>query len=294
MIYHVTHTTTYKYSDPVTLCYSEAHLRPRDTRTQDCHAFSCHIEPTPCGSTQRRDYFGNHVQAFSIQEPHRTLTVKCVSTVEVAPSGPVSPLLSIPWERARDAVRLDRSAEALDACQYVYDSPFVRISAELLEYASISFPAERPLHEALTDLTRRIHTDFAYDSKATSIATPIEQVMQDRRGVCQDFAHVELGCLRSLGLAARYVSGYLITTAKPGVERIRGADASHAWLSAWCPGTIGGGGWIDLDPTNALLPTDRYISVAWGRDFGDVSPIKGVIHGGGPHTLAVSVDVAPS
>ena len=289
MIYHVTHTTTYKYTDPVTLCYSEAHLRPRDTRSQDCLAFSFTIEPTPCVSTQRLDFYGNHVQAFSIQEPHRTLTVTSASTVQVAPQGASIESMSMPWERVRDAGRTDRSVEGLDACQYVFDSPFVRCGPDVLAYATLSFTPGRPLREALLDLTHRINAEFVYDPKATSVATPLEQVLKERRGVCQDFAHLEIACLRSLGIAARYVSGYLITQAAEGEVRVRGADASHAWLAAWCPGV----GWIDLDPTNSKLPAGRHLTVAWGRDFGDVSPIKGVIHGGGPHTLAVSVDVAP-
>lgn len=288
MIYQVSHTTTYKYSDAVTLCYSESHLRPRDTPTQECHAFSFTIEPTPCVSTHRLDYFGNHVQAFSIQEQHKTLTVISASTVEVAERAPNAQAMS--WEQARDAARNDRSPEGLDACQYVFDSPFVRCSAELTAYAAHSFTPGRELQDALIDLTRRIHADFAYDTKATSVATPIEQVFRERRGVCQDFAHLQLGCLRSLGLPARYVSGYLVTQSRAGESRVRGADASHAWVSAWCPGA----GWIDLDPTNPLLPAGRHLTLAWGRDFADVSPIKGVIHGGGPHTLEVSVDVSPA
>ena len=188
----------------------------------------------------------------------------------------------------RDGLRGDRSAAGLEAYQFVFDSPYVAASAELLTYAASSFTPRRPLLEAVWDLTGRIHTEFTYDPDATAVNTPLSDVLRHRRGVCQDFAHLQIGCLRALGLAVRYVSGYLVTQSS-GSNPLVGAEASHAWLSVFCPGH----GWVDVDPTNNLWPSDRHITVAIGRDYGDVSPIKGVFLGGGDHTMEVAVDVMP-
>lgn len=191
------------------------------------------------------------------------------------------------WEEVRDSIRTDRNH--LEACQFTYDSHYVARSNALLEYAAPSFAAGRPMLDAVADLTARIHREFRYDAKATTLATPLKEVLQHRHGVCQDFAHLAIGCLRSLGLAARYVSGYLQTNVPEGKERLIGADASHAWLSVFCPDV----GWVDFDPTNNMIPADRHLTIAWGRDYDDVSPIKGVILGGGSHTMTIAVDVAP-
>ena len=289
MKYRVTHSTTYDYSAPVSLCHSEAHIEPRGARTQTCDQFNFCVEPRPTVESRRRDYFGNIVHAFSIQEPHRRLVLTASSLVEVAPNTSDQALFSRPWEFVRDSIRGDRSPSSLDAYQYVFDSPYVKTMPELAKYAMPSFLPGTPLLDACLDLTHRIHTDFTYDSKATSVATPIEEVLKFKRGVCQDFSHLQVGCLRSLGLPARYVSGYLLTNPAPGKERLIGADASHAWVSVYCLNQ----GWIDFDPTNDQIPSGKHITVAWGRDFGDVSPIRGVILGGGDHQVTVGVSVMP-
>ena len=224
---------------------------------------------------------------FTVQEPHRQLIVRAEHTTEIEPYWGPDPAQTPAWEDVRDQLALARDAEALDAYQYVFDSPYVRVSADLAAYAAPSFWPRRPILEAALDLTARIHSEFRYDPKATTLSTTLAEVLAGRHGVCQDFAHLEIGCLRSLGLAARYVSGYLLTQPPEGTERLIGADASHAWLSSWCPGF----GWIDVDPTNNLIPSAEHILLGWGRDYDDVSPIKGVILGGGEHQVRVSVDV---
>jgi transglutaminase-like putative cysteine protease len=243
----------------------------------------------PAVSSQGVDFFGNHVTFFVVQEPHRTLTVTAHSKVTVTPLTVPRATDTPAWEQVRERLRQDRSATGLEAYQYVFDSPYVPSLPQLLGYAAPSFPSGRPLLAAVLDLTRRIHADFTYDPRATSVSTPLTEVWQNRRGVCQDFAHLQIGCLRALGLAARYVSGYLVTQPPPGQSRQVGADASHAWVSVYCPDS----GWIDADPTNNVLPSDRHITVACGRDYSDVSPIKGVFLGGGQHTMEVAVNVVP-
>lgn len=199
------------------------------------------------------------------------------------------PAVTLPWETVRDRLRLDRAAEVLDAYQFAFDSPHVALDDDAHAYATASFPPGRPILDGVADLTRRIHAEFAYDPSATTVATPVGDVLRQRRGVCQDFAHLEIACLRTLGLAARYVSGYILTTPPPGAPRLVGADASHAWLAVW----VGDEGWIDVDPTNDQLPRDQHVTVAWGRDYGDVSPLRGVVLGGGEHRMTVAVDVTP-
>ena len=189
----------------------------------------------------------------------------------------------------RDRARTERDPTVLDAYQFVFESPHVVVDDAVLEYARPSFVADRPVLEAVRDLTRRIHLEFRYDKTATTVATPVADVLRQRRGVCQDFAHLEIACLRALGLPARYVSGYILTVPPPGSPRLIGADASHAWLAVW----VGDAGWVDVDPTNNQLPGDQHITVAWGRDYADVSPLRGVVLGGGEHRVGVAVDVTP-
>jgi transglutaminase-like putative cysteine protease len=196
---------------------------------------------------------------------------------------------SLPWEEAALSLPNDHSSEGLDAYQFRFESPRIRVRPEFASYALQSFTPCRPMPEALLDLTARIHTDFRFDAKVTNVRTPTEEVFQKRRGVCQDFAHLQIACLRSLNLAARYVSGYLRTYPPPGQARLTGADASHAWVSAYIPGM----GWLDLDPTNNMVPSDGHVTLGWGRDYGDVSPLRGLILGGGSHTLKVAVDMVP-
>jgi transglutaminase-like putative cysteine protease len=287
MNYRVTHTTTYAYSEPVTLSHGLIHITPRDGPRQTCRQHQLLLTPHPAVTKARTDYFGNHVTFFTLQEAHQKLTVMARSLVEVTPYRAPVPAETPSWDHARAALATDQSAQGLETYQLVFDSPYIATSRELADYAAPSLPPGRPLLEAALDLTQRIHRDFRYDHTATTVATPLHDVLRLRRGVCQDFAHLQIGCLRSHGLAARYVSGYLLTNPPPGQQRLVGADASHAWLAVYCPGA----GWIDLDPTNNQVPSERHITLAWGRDYDDVSPIKGVILGGGQHSVAVGVDV---
>ncbi|HVS35113.1 MAG TPA: transglutaminase family protein [Gemmataceae bacterium] len=288
MKYTVRHTTTYRYSKPVSLGHNIVHLAPRSTNRQKCFRSEIEVKPVPALIREETDYFGNRATYFAIEEPHDLLMVKALSSVEVAPTATPDPATTPAWESVCTILVDGRSPEGLEARQFVFDSPYVRASAELAGYAAPSFPPGRPLLAAALDLMRRIHADFRYDPRATTLTTPLPEVMSHKRGVCQDFAHLQIGCLRSLRLAARYVSGYLRTTPPPGRPRLIGADASHAWLSVWCPGC----GWLDLDPTNSQAPSEGHILVAWGRDYDDVSPIKGVNLGGGRHSMTVEVDVA--
>ncbi|MBL9122391.1 MAG: transglutaminase family protein [Planctomycetaceae bacterium] len=289
MIYKVTHTTTYSYSETVPVCHNEVHLTPREHPYQACSYNRLLIRPHPVTSGKRVDYFGNPVSFFTVQEGHHKLVVTAVSKVRLSEPPDHRPAITPPWEKIRAALPGFRHPQGLDAYQYVFDSPHVACSAELAGYAHASFTPGRPILEAAIDLNQRIHRDFEYDPQATSVHTPLSEVLAHRRGVCQDFAHLAIGCLRSLGLAARYVSGYLRTVPPPGKPRLVGADASHAWLSIFCPES----GWVDLDPTNNSVPSLDYITLAWGRDYSDVCPIKGVFVGGGNHGMSVSVDVVP-
>jgi transglutaminase-like putative cysteine protease len=279
----------YSYSRLVSLCHNLAHLTPRTYLRQQCSQRELQITPSPTITNDLIDYFGNPATFFTVQEPHKKLTVQAVGFAEVLPYTAPDPASTPAWETVRDFLETDRTAESLDAYQYVFDSAYITRSAELAAYAAPSFPAGRPALAAVLDLTHRIHVDFKYDPTATTLTTPVHEVLQIRRGVCQDFAHLQIGCLRSLGLPARYVSGYLLTHPPPGGQRLQGADASHAWVSVYYPGF----GWIDADPTNDQVPSDQHIVLAWGRDYDDVSPIKGVNLGGGRHTVSVGVDVMP-
>jgi transglutaminase-like putative cysteine protease len=247
------------------------------------------ITPAPANVSEHLDYFGNSVTSFTIREPHNELNIEARSRVAMDDHSTAWPELSPPWEDVARSLSSDLSAEGLDAYQFVFESPRVRPAAEFAEYAAESFLPARPLAEALLDLTARIHEDFRFDAKATNVRTSPEEVLRDRRGVCQDFAHVQVACLRSLGLPARYVSGYLRTYPPPGGTRLVGADVSHAWVSAYCPGA----GWLDVDPTNNLIPFQSHVTLSWGRDYGDVSPVRGVILGGRDHKVDVGVDMEP-
>ncbi len=287
MTYRVTHVTTYRYEEPASVCHNELRLTPRSGGRQRTRRAQLRVDPTPSVLAPQVDFFGNQVHFVALQEPHRQLTVTAKSDVEVMPAE--APGATPPWEAVRARLRTDRDAEVLAAYQFAFESPHVEIEPEVLAWAAESFPPGRPLVDAVLALTTRIHDGFAYDPDATSVATPVAEVLRERRGVCQDFAHLEIACLRALGLAARYVSGYILTTPPRGATRLVGADASHAWLSVW----LGDAGWLDVDPTNDLVPSDQHVTVAWGRDYGDVSPLRGVVLGGGEHTMTVAVDVSP-
>jgi transglutaminase-like putative cysteine protease len=285
----VVHRTTYLYGESVTTSHHEARVTPRDTVNQRMLTHELMIAPSPEARRRRFDYFGNRTVHFSLSEPHRTLEVVAESTVEVAALRPLVLEASPAWESVRDRLRSDHKRDTLDAYAMSLESDHVALSPVLRDYAARSFPAGRPMLDAVRDLIGRIHADFTYDARATEVSTPLDQVMRLRRGVCQDFAHLGIGCLRAQGLAARYVSGYLLTHPPPGKPKLIGADASHAWFAAFVPEH----GWVDFDPTNDLLPSDEHVTVAFGRDFADVTPIRGVILGGGQHRIDVSVDVNP-
>ncbi len=290
MNYRVRHSTRYTYSQPVAIAHNEVHLTPRSGGAQQARRTQLVIDPKPSVLSQQHDYFGNTIHFFTLQSPHHEMTVTAVSDVTLRSEPAPDPETTAAWETVRTALRHDRTPAGLDAFQFVFESPYVRWDDATVEYAAPSFPPARPLLAGARDLTRRIHADFKYEPGATSVATPIADVLKGRRGVCQDFTHLEIACLRALGLAARYVSGYVLNLADGTRERMVGADASHAWLAVYEPTA----GWIDLDPTNDTIPSDQHVTVAFGRDYGDVSPVKGVILGGGDHTISVAVEVTPT
>jgi len=287
MLYKITHTTTYDYLDNVSLSHHLLRLRPRDLSHQRCLGYELQIDPRPAVTEQHIDYFGNVVTFVTMEGAHKTLVVKSASEVSLARPRVPAPTETPAWETVREFSRGHQIGHALAASEFIFDSPLVKAADDFADYAAPSFSKERPILEAMLNLTERIHRDFKFDPKATTLATPLEEVFKNRRGVCQDFAQLEIACLRSLALPARYVSGYLETDPPPGQPRLTGADASHAWISFYCHGI----GWIDIDPTNNVIPTTRHIAVACGRDYSDVSPIRGVILGAGEHTLEVAVDV---
>jgi len=289
MLYKIIHRTTYRYKYPVSVGNHIACLVPRVMPHRQAAQCELLVSPTPVTRSERVDFFGNRLSIFTVQEPHRELVVEARSdvTVEERPAGMLGD--SMPWEDAAALLPRDSSAEGLAAYQFGFESPRIRIREDFAAYARESFTTRRPMAEALVEFTARMHRDFRFDTKGTNVRTPAEEVFKKRRGVCQDFAHVQIACLRSLGLAARYVSGYLRTYPPPGKPRLIGADASHAWVSAYCPGL----GWLDVDPTNNVVPTDGHVTLAWGRDYGDVSPLRGLVLGGGAHKLRVSVDMEP-
>jgi transglutaminase-like putative cysteine protease len=289
MTYAVTHRTLYDYSEPVTVSHHAARLKPKSLEWQANEDFTLRITPEPALRKMRTDYFGNRVCFFSLQEIHQRMEVVAVSRVTVNAHPPPAPAQSPPWEQIVELFSDPVSPEVVEPYQFGFDSPLLNAGPALADFARPSFPAERPLLEGVLDLNRRIFRDFKYDPVATTVATPLEEVLAKRHGVCQDFAHVAIASLRSLGLAARYVSGYLRTRPVPGKERLVGADASHAWFSVYCPGL----GWVDFDPTNNLMPAEDHVTVAYGRDYGDVSPVSGVITGGGRHEVKVAVKVEP-
>lgn len=299
MRYTVTHRTTYTYESEVSSSYGHAHLLPRDLPGQQVRSAQLDIRPRPGDVSERTDYFGNRTSYFSLAEPHTKLEVTATSVVDVAGRGVEGRLLvDPPWEEARDAVAAsadvappdaeDLTPDLLAAIEFALSSSQAPRSAAAAAYAMPSFGPGRGLVEATLDLSSRIHRNFEFKPGATGVGTPVEEILARRKGVCQDFAHLTVSCLRSLGLPARYVSGYLETDPPPGRPKLQGADVSHAWPSVYVPGV----GWVDVDPTNDQLVNDRYITTGWGRDYGDVAPLKGVIFTDSDRTtLQVSVDV---
>lgn len=287
MIYEVSHRTTYTYEQPVSISHHLLHLLPRQCPHQVTGDAALEIQPAPTVRHEDVDYFGNPVTFLTIQQSHTELVLRALSFVDVRTRPVPEPGATPPWDDVLAVLDEDRGAETLEAVQYRFASPYTQIDADVAAYARASFRPGRPVLEGARELTRRIHRDFAYDPAATTVSTPVPEVFRLRRGVCQDFAHLQLACLRSQGLAARYISGYLLTRPPEGKEKLVGADASHAWLAIWVPGH----GWVDLDPTNDLIPGDEHVTLAWGRDYGDVSPVQGIMFGGGGHSVTVAVDV---
>jgi transglutaminase-like putative cysteine protease len=286
--YRIVHTTTYSFDDTVSPCKAEAHLKPRNLPHQNCEFHQLVIRPLADVTREDKDTFGNHAGSFEIAGQFLTLTVTAISVVEVDQSPSPERATSPPWDAVRHRLKKDDSEEISEARQFVADSGCITTSPELADYALISFTPGRPILEAAHDLMQRIHKDFIYDPGSTTITTTVNEVFMQKRGVCQDFAHLAVACLRSLGLAGRYVSGYLDTEALRGADHRIASDASHAWFSVYDPES----GWVDFDPTVGRMPPEGYITTAWGRDYGDVLPLKGMFNGGGVHGLKVSVDVA--
>ena len=289
MLYDVSHRTTYRYSEPVPLAHNLTHLAPRTTAYQNCLRSTISVDPSPVIADAWQDYFGNQVHYLTLEEPHQELSVTATSLVEVRERVIPAPSLTPAWETVRDRLASAKDCESIEASQFVFDSAYIKRTSDVCTYAAPSFPAGRTLLAAALDLTQRIHHDFTYKPGATSVHTSTNEVLAQRQGVCQDFAHLQISCFRSVGLAAKYVSGYLQTDPPPGQSRLVGADASHAWVSVYFPGT----GWLDFDPTNNQMPQRRHVTLAWGRDFADVSPIRGIFLGGGKHSVHVAVDVVP-
>lgn len=287
MKYHITHTTEYSYGEAVPLCHNIVRLRPRHTDRQLCTRHELIVHPEPAVLREHKDYFGNHMAVFSLQEPHAALSVMAISEVELVAAGTPKASDTLPWEHAAERARSASAQESLDALQYVFDSTHAARSTELADYARACFPKGRPLLEAVRALNTQIHRDIRFQPGVTSVSTSASDVLHSRQGVCQDFSHLMIGCLRSLGLPARYVSGYLNTHPPPGMPKLAGADASHAWVGVWAVDA----GWVDFDPTNGLIPEDQHITVGWARDYDDIGPVKGVILGGPEHLLRVAVDV---
>lgn len=289
LLYHISHRTIYDYAAPVSVSHHVVRLRPRTSATQRCLRHDVKINPEVAIESSRNDYFGNENLFITIEGAHEKLVVSSESEVAVAPPFVPEAIETPPWQTARGMALSDHSIASQAAREFTFESPRVRITDDIRTYASESFPKGRPLMEAAMELTARIHHDFEFDPTATDVTTRLDTVFQQRKGVCQDFSHFQIACLRSLGIPARYVSGYLETDPPPGRAKLVGSDASHAWASFYCPGI----GWIDVDPTNNCVPTMRHITVARGRDYGDIAPLRGVIVGSGEHTLTVGVDVIP-
>jgi transglutaminase-like putative cysteine protease len=284
----ITHTTEYIYQEPISLCHNIARLFPRSFNEQVCRTSDILITPRPDVYLEYLDFFGNRVAYFAIEQEHEKLSVSVTSKVEIK-NQPVQrdEYPKISWEDAKQLIRAN-PADIIEVRQYCPETSKTRISTAVASYAKESFPAGRPLFEAAYDLMQRIHKDFYYKPGLTSVSTPVDEVLRLRKGVCQDFAHLAIACLRAMGLAARYVSGYIETITEPGKVKMVGADASHAWFSVFIPGM----GWVDFDPTNNQVPLHQHITIGWGCDYSDVAPLKGILLSSRPHKLHVSVNVS--
>lgn len=289
MIFEFSHKTLYRYEAPVGQSHHLLHLAPRPHPRQRIVRHALLIAPHPASRSDFTDYFGNPASVMSIESSHSELLIHSRGLIEVNAPAPLNAAASAPWESvARRCAATGRTAD-LDVAQYVSPSRYTPFSNAVRRFAEPSFPPSRPLLDCASDLAARIHRGFAYDGDATEVTTTIEEVLSIKRGVCQDFAHLMIAALRVMGVPARYVSGYLLTHPPAGSDKLVGADASHAWISVWAPDI----GWVDLDPTNNIRPGEEHITIAYGRDFQDVSPVTGVLLGGGAHQAEVMVDVMP-
>ena len=296
MLLHVTHETRYEYAPPVETAQHLAHLKPLATDSQRLVSHKLSIDPPPAQRSEQADLYGNTRAFFALEATHDKLVVTAESVVETSvPVLPPAVARELPWESVRERFRFRKDATFDAASEFVFPSPYVPRHDDFTAYARASFVPGRPAFDVAMDLTERMYEDFAYDADSTEINTPAVEALAQRKGVCQDFAHIMIACFRTLGLPARYVSGYLLTQPPPGQPRLVGADASHAWVSVYLPGEDYGspGGWADFDPTNGRQPGEDYVTLAIGRDYSDVSPMRGVLHGGARHTLSVGVTVQP-
>ena len=328
--YHLRHVTTYDYAAPTSLAHHDLCVKLRDLPYQRVHQAGIQIEPAPDSIVERRDGFGNHRHFVAIQQSHEAFTVVAEATIDVLSRDVPTPMATLAWEEVRNLVNGDGFPEDLEPLECSLASPGIHLVDEITRYARESFRPGRSILEAARDLNHRIFTDFTYEPGATAVSTPVAEAFAARNGVCQDFAQIAIAGIRGLGLAARYVSGYIRTTganqsspddslvkaasvagtdgdtAKPAKKKprpaiktslpidekaLRGADASHAWFSVWCGPAVG---WVDLDPTNNLIVDTDHVVIGWGRDYADISPVKGVIIGGGAQELSVAVDLVPA
>jgi transglutaminase-like putative cysteine protease len=286
----ISHITEYRYSTRVELAHHIAHLTPRSEEHQSLEQTELSIDPVPNDLRNGLDAFGNVRSLFALYGPHEQLRVEATSRLRLRDRyTDLDPETSPPWEQVRDSLQYRASSPYAPASEFVFASPYVPRDRELAQYARASFKPDVPLIQGAIDLMHRVHADFRYCPDSTEVSTPLLQAFRARTGVCQDFSHVMIGCLRSIGLSARYISGYLVTGSGNGRPRPVGADASHAWVSVYCPAS----GWVDLDSTNDVIPRRHHVTVAVGRDYGDVAPLRGVIRGGGEHALEVAVRVTP-
>lgn len=289
--YHVIHETLYRYASSVSLSQHLLHLAPRNWAFQQLEHFQLDITPEPAQQQTGQDWFGNSSMRLALRQPHDMLRLIAASTVNVLkrPAG-WREAPGVPWEKVAALLAAFPTTAPLDAQEFALASSQVPLLEDVRTWALASFTPGRPLLEASRHLMSRIYREFEFDPKASTVATPVAQTFQQRRGVCQDFAQLMLCALRSLGLAARYMSGYILTHPAPGKPRLIGADASHAWVAVWCPEN----GWVGFDPTNNLQPDLEHVVLGWGRDFGDVSPMRGVILGGASHEVEVQVTMMPA
>lgn len=303
MLLEIIHNTEYIYEPNVEIAQHLSHLIPKESETQKVIKSGLIVSPTPDWETERVDFHGNKCNYFGIQTRHSELLIQANSIIQthISDKDAVAPNETPEWEKVQQFFQYHTNSKWDAACEFLFTSPYITLHDDFIEFARKSFTSKRPILEASIDLMKRIHDEFKYEGNSTDIDTPAHEALLNRKGVCQDFAHIYLSCLRSLGLPAKYISGYLLTTPPPGQPRLIGSDASHAWASIYIPelneNGLSIGKWYDMDPTNdrwgISSPGEDYVFLAQGRDYSDVSPIRGVIHGGGDHQLNVAVTVRP-